>query len=90
MVAWRHRAARRGGIYHTDGQEDDQNLPISNTVNRYSFSNTCIPRAFLSLDPFLIYAENGGFGVVSPRDLDRNRKDDYVAAWTRPFSRSCR
>jgi hypothetical protein len=21
-------------------------------------------------------------GVVSPRDLDRNRKDNYVAAWT--------
>ena len=34
------------------------------------------------LTPFLIYAENGGLGVVSPRDLDRNRKDDYVAAWT--------
>jgi hypothetical protein len=34
------------------------------------------------LTPFLTYAENGGLGVVSPRDLDRNRKDDYVAAWT--------
>jgi hypothetical protein len=30
----------------------------------------------------LIFAENGGLGVVTPRDLDRNRKDDYVAAWT--------
>jgi hypothetical protein len=26
------------GIYHTDGQADKQNLPISNTVSRYSFN----------------------------------------------------
>jgi hypothetical protein len=26
-------------------------------------------------------------GVVSPRDLDRNRKDDYVAAWTASVQR---
>src|SRR5580692_10112470 len=84
-IAWSHgdtvlRAG--GGIYHTDGQEDDQNLPISNTVDRYSFSNTAFPGLSFPLTPFLIYAENGGLGVVSPRDLDRNRKDDYVAAWT--------
>jgi hypothetical protein len=70
------------GIYHTDGQIDDQNLPISNTVDRYSFSDTSFPGLSYPLTPFLTYAENGGLGVVSPRDLDRNRKDDYVAAWT--------
>jgi hypothetical protein len=70
------------GIYHTDGQEDDQNLPISNTVDRYSFSNTAFSNLSFPLTPFLLYAEAGGLGVVSPRDLDRNRKDDYVAAWT--------
>jgi hypothetical protein len=84
-IAWSHgntvfRAG--GGIYHTDGQIDDQNLPISNTVDRYSFSNTSFPGLSYPLTPFLTYAENGGLGVVSPRDLDRNRKDDYVAAWT--------
>ena len=84
-IAWSHgdtvlRAG--GGIYHTDGQEDDQNLPISNTVNRYSFSNTAFPGLSYPLAPYLKYAENGGLGVVSPRDLDRNRKDAYVAAWT--------
>ncbi len=52
-IAWAHgntvlRAG--GGIYHTDGQEDDQNLPISNTVDRYTFSNTTFPRTFLSPD----------------------------------------
>ncbi|HEY3837129.1 MAG TPA: carboxypeptidase regulatory-like domain-containing protein [Bryobacteraceae bacterium] len=71
-----------GGIYHTDGQEDDQNLPISNTVDRYSFSNTSFPALSFPLTPFLQFAESGGLGVVSPRDLDRNRKDNYVAAWT--------
>ena len=76
-----------GGIYHTDGQEDDQNLPISNTVDRYSFSNTTFPTLSFPLTPFLQYAENGGLGVVSPRDLDRNRKDDYVAAWTASLQR---
>ncbi len=76
------------GIYHTDGQEDDQNLPISNTVDRYSFSNTAFPTLSYPLTPFLTFAEAGGLGVVSPRDLDRNRKDDYVAAWTASLQRN--
>ena len=84
-VAWSRRGTvvRVGaGIYHTDGQLDDQNLPISNTVDRYSFKSTAFPNLSYPLDPFLTYAMNGGLGVVSPRDLDRNRKDNYVAAWT--------
>jgi len=89
-IVWAHgdtvlRAG--GGIYHTDGQEDDQNLPISNTVQRYSFSNTSFPGLSYPLTPFLEYAEAGGLGVVSPRDLDRNRKDNYVAAWTASVQR---
>lgn len=84
-IAWAHgdTVLRVGaGIYHTDGQEDDQNLPISNTVDRYTFSDTSFPTLSFPLTPFLLYAEAGGLGVVSPRDLDRNRKDDYVGAWT--------
>jgi hypothetical protein len=89
-IAWSHgnTVLRAGaGIYHTDGQEDDQDLPISNTVDRYSFSNTSFPTLSYPLTPFLLYAENGGLGVVSPRDLDRNRKDDYVASWTASIQR---
>ncbi len=89
-IAWAHgdTVLRVGaGIYHTDGQEDDQNLPIFNDVARYSFSNTQFPALSYPLTPFLIYAENAGQGVVSPRDLDRNRKDDYVAAWTASLQR---
>ncbi|HTA47728.1 MAG TPA: carboxypeptidase regulatory-like domain-containing protein [Bryobacteraceae bacterium] len=89
-IAWAHgdTVLRAGaGIYHTDGQEDDQNLPISNTIDRYSFSNTAFPGLSYPLTPFLVYAEAGGLGVVSPRDLDRNRKDEYVAAWTASIQR---
>ena len=56
-------------------------------MNRYSFSNTAFPTLSFPLTPFLHFAENGGLGVVSPRDLDRNRKDDYVAAWTASIQR---
>ncbi len=89
-IAWAHgdTVLRVGaGIYHTDGQEDDQNLPISNTVDRYTFSNTSFPGLSYPLTPFLDYAEAGGLGVVTPRDLDRNRKDDYVASWTASIQR---
>ena len=84
-LAWSHgNTVLRvgGGIYHTDGQLDDQNLPISNTTQAYSFTGTSFPGLSYPLTPFLAYAEAGGLGVVSPRDLDRNRKDDYVSAWT--------
>jgi Carboxypeptidase regulatory-like domain/TonB dependent receptor len=86
-LAWSHgnTVFRAGaGIYHTDGQLDDQDLPISNTVNAYSFNSANPVFAGLSypLASYLAYAKAGGLGVVSPRDLDRNRKDAYVAAWT--------
>lgn len=68
-IAWAHgdTVFRAGaGIYHTDGQEDDQDLPISNTVDRYTFSNTQFPNLSFPLTPFLEFAEQGGLGVVSP------------------------
>jgi hypothetical protein len=86
-VEWAHggTVVRAGaGLYHTDGQVDDQNLPISNTVASYSFNgaNPIFRGLSYPLDPYLAYAQNGGLGVISPRALDRNRKDMYVAAWT--------
>jgi hypothetical protein len=84
-LAWSHGSTVfrvGGGIYHTDGQLDDQDLPISNTVQAYSFNSTGFPGLSYPLTPFLAYAQAGGLGVVSPRDLDRKRKDAYVAAWT--------
>jgi hypothetical protein len=65
------------GIYHGDGQLNDQNLPITNEVKRYSLSAKTIPSLSFPIDPFLANTT----GVVSPRDMDRNRKDMYVTQW---------
>ena len=64
------------GLYHGDGQLDDQNLPINNEVGRYSLSAKTIPNLSYPVTPFL-----NGPGTVSPRDMDRNRKDMYVSQW---------
>jgi hypothetical protein len=65
------------GIYHEDGQLDDQNLPISNEVFAYSLSNKTIPNLSYPIYPFLSNTP----GVISPRDADRLRKDTYVEQW---------
>jgi len=65
------------GIYHGDGQLDDQNLPIANEVQRFSLSQATIPGLSFPIEPFLANLP----GIVSPRDIDRNRKDMYVAQW---------
>ena len=41
------------GLYHEDGQLDDQNLPISNEVYAYSLSNKTIPNLSYPITPFL-------------------------------------
>jgi len=65
------------GIYHEDGQLDDQNLPSSNEVNAYSLSSKTIPDLAYPIDPFLADT----VGIVSPRAQDRQRKDTYVMQW---------
>ncbi len=85
-IAWAHGSTvlRAGaGIYHSDGQEDDQNLPISNDVQRYTLSATSMPGLAYPIDPFLANTT----GIVTPRDLYRHRKDMYVSAWTASIQR---
>jgi len=65
------------GIYHEDGQLDDQNLPNSNEVYAYSLSNKTIPNLTYPITPFLADTT----GIISPRDDDRRRKDTYVTQW---------
>jgi len=65
------------GIYHEDGQLDDQNLPNSNEVYSYSLSSKTIPDLSYPIDPFLADTT----GIISPRDDDRRRKDTYVTQW---------
>ncbi|HEY7184660.1 MAG TPA: TonB-dependent receptor [Blastocatellia bacterium] len=66
-----------GGVYYGDGQLDDQNLPIANDIQRYSLTRVTFPALAYPIDPFLAQAT----GVVTPRLLDRNRKDEYISQW---------
>ncbi len=76
---WRGKTVLRTGfgLYHGDGQLDDQNLPINNEVARYSLSKATIPALSFPVTPFLSVTP----GIVSPRDDDRLRKDSYVSEW---------
>jgi hypothetical protein len=88
-VAWAHGSMVLrvgGGLYHSDGQEDDQNLPISNDVKRYTLAATSLPGLSYPIDPYLANSA----GIVTPRDLYRLRKDMYVAAWTASIQRKLR
>jgi len=83
-VAWAparfgSRTVLRGGfgVYHGDGQLDDQNLPINNEVSRYAVSAATNAGLRFPVDPFFVAVA----GTVSPRDMDRNRTDSYVTQW---------
>ncbi len=67
------RTVVRGGfgIYHEDGQLDDQNLPAKNEVPSYSVKNVTYP-----VDSYFT-----GSGTVSPNAEQRDRKDTYVEQW---------
>src|SRR5215471_5085885 len=65
------------GTYHEDGQLDDQNLPDSNEVYRFSLSSKTISGLQFPIDPFL----EDVTGKISPRAQDRRRKDTYVTQW---------
>ena len=58
------------GLYHEDGQLDDQNLPAKNEVPSYSATNVSYP-----VDSFF------SGSTLSPNAEQRNRKDTYVEQW---------
>ncbi|MGA9672591.1 MAG: TonB-dependent receptor [Terracidiphilus sp.] len=82
------------GLYHEDGQLDDQNLPAKNEVPSYSatatskssLSYTGINNSGTDNCPGPIVTSNGscGFaaGTLSPNAEQRNRKDSYVEQWS--------
>lgn len=59
------------GIYHEDGQLDDQNLPAKNEVPSYLVRNVSFPVATYLTGP----------GTISPNAEQRNRQDTYVEQW---------
>jgi len=65
------------GIYHGDGQLEDQNLPASNDVERYSLSSRQIPGLAYPIDSLLTRAS----GTLSPRAQNRQRKDETSPQW---------
>jgi hypothetical protein len=66
------RTVIRGGfgIYHEDGQLDDQNLPAKNEVPSYQVKGGSYPVVFTSP------------GSLSPNAEQRDRKDTYVEQWS--------
>jgi hypothetical protein len=64
------------GIYHGDGQLDDQNVPIKNEVGVYSLSAKSTPGLSYPVSPYL-----NGPGTLSANADYRNRKDMYVSQW---------
>jgi hypothetical protein len=65
------------GMYHGDGQLEDQNLPASNDVPRYALSSSQIIGFAYPIDSFLANAS----GTLSPRAQNRNRKDETSIQW---------
>ena len=83
------------GLYHEDGQLDDQNLPAKNEVD--SFAATSSSKSQLSyigtssvgngscLGPVVMTATGDcgfGAGTISPNAEQRDRKDTYVEQWS--------
>jgi hypothetical protein len=65
------------GIYHEDGQLDDQNLPAKNEVPSYSAKSSSSLQLTYPVGPYFT-----GPGTLSPNAEQRNRKDSYVEQWT--------
>ena len=65
------------GIYHEDGQLDDQNLPAKNEVPSFSVKSSSSLQLTYPIDQYFT-----GPGTLSPNAEQRNRKDSYVEQWS--------
>jgi Carboxypeptidase regulatory-like domain len=66
------------GMYHEDGQLDDQNLPESNEVGSYSLTK-CLGAPLTYPIDSVCYT---GPGTISPQAQDRRRQDTYTEQWS--------
>ncbi|HUO14921.1 MAG TPA: TonB-dependent receptor [Verrucomicrobiae bacterium] len=69
------------GIYHEDGQLDDQNLPAKNEVPSYLVKSSSTLQLTYPVGPYFTS------GTLSPNAEQRNRKDSYVEQWTLSLQR---
>jgi hypothetical protein len=93
------RTVVRGGfgMYHEDGQLDDQNLPAKNEVPSYAANATSKnPLTYTGTNPsncpgpvaVTTTGECGfGAGTISPNAEQRTRKDSYVEQWSLSLQR---
>jgi len=69
------------GIYHEDGQLDDQNIPDKNEVLSYALT----PKNCPGLSYPIVLDSDGRpvctNGTQSPNAAQRNRKDSYITQW---------
>jgi hypothetical protein len=63
------------GMYHEDGQLDDQNLPAKNEIPSYSVTSKGNVQVTYPPDAFFTA------GTISPNAEQRNRKDSYTEQW---------
>ena len=80
-VAWSRgkTVIRTGaGIYHGPGQIDDVNTALDNAADRFSLTSLEAPGLAYPVTPFLGLARDIG---VTPRSLQRDRRDLYSAQW---------
>lgn len=70
------------GIFHEDGQLDDQNLPAKNEVPSYSATGTSSSPLSYCPAPTCLTAVPFGAGTLSPNAEQRDRKDTYVEQWS--------
>jgi hypothetical protein len=79
------------GLYHEDGQLDDQNLPAGNVVPSYSASSaksslSYCPPTTCPIQAQALQTSTGAnafaSGTYSPSAEQRDRKDTYVEQWS--------
>ncbi|WP_263351656.1 TonB-dependent receptor [Acidicapsa acidisoli] len=71
------------GMYHEDGQLDDQNLPESNEVGSYSLTKCLGAKLTYPISTSCFT----GPGTISPQAQDRRRKDTYTEQWSASVQR---
>jgi hypothetical protein len=84
-IAWAPKALKGktvirtgGGIYHGPGQVDDVNTALDNYVSNYSLTRNEAPGLSYPITPYLALAKEVG---ITPRSLQRDRRDLYSANW---------